>query len=115
MKANDSKAWLVNTGWVGGGYGDGSRIKLKYTRAIIDAIHNGTLSHSEMVKDEVFGLEIPLHCAGVPDEIMVPRNSWKDKPAYDKTAAKLAGMFKANFGQFEAGCDIEIVNAGPKV
>ena len=114
MKKHGSKAWLVNTGWVGGAYGTGSRIKLKYTRAIIDAIHNGTLAGAEKVKDEVFGLHIPVKCEGVPDDIMIPVKGWTDKAAYAKTAKHLAGLFNKNFEQFTEGSAPEIRAAGPK-
>lgn len=89
--------WLVNTGWIGGGYGVGSRIKLKYTRAIIDAIHNGSLEKATYTKDPLFGFDVPTECAEVPAEILIPRNAWADKASYDATAQKLAGLFIANF------------------
>ncbi|MEO1260203.1 MAG: phosphoenolpyruvate carboxykinase (ATP) [Bacteroidota bacterium] len=114
MKQFGAKAWLVNTGWTGGAHGTGSRIKLKYTRAIIDGIHNGDFDNVDYVKDEEFGFEIPTACPGVPSEILVPRNTWKDKEAYDAQKEKLIGLFQANFKQFEEKVNAPIVAAGPK-
>ncbi|MFT6148152.1 MAG: phosphoenolpyruvate carboxykinase (ATP) [Saprospiraceae bacterium] len=113
MKETGAKAWLVNTGWSGGAYGVGSRMKLKYTRAIIDAIQSGAFENVETVIDTEFGVEIPLTCPGVPSEILVPRNTWADKAAYDATKGKLVKLFQDNFKQFEEGVNAEIVDAGP--
>jgi phosphoenolpyruvate carboxykinase (ATP) len=114
IKDSGAQAWLVNTGWSGGGYGVGSRMKLKYTRAIIDAIHDGTLAKSPTVNDDVFGFEVPTSCSNVPDEMMIPRNTWVDKVSYDATKAKLAQQFKDNFKKYEAGVVESIATAGPK-
>lgn len=114
MREHGAKAWLVNTGWSGGPYGVGSRMKLSYTRAIIDAIHEGALDNVEFVKDPVFGFEVPTSCAKVPSEILIPRNSWKDGASYDKTAQKLAAEFNKNFEKYRDGSSEEIINAGPK-
>jgi phosphoenolpyruvate carboxykinase (ATP) len=113
MKETGAKAWLVNTGWSGGAYGVGSRMKLKYTRAIIDAIQSDAFENVETVIDTEFGVEIPLTCPGVPSEILVPRNTWADKAAYDATKGKLVKLFQDNFKQFEEGVNAEIVDAGP--
>ena len=113
MRNHQAEAWLVNTGWTGGAYGVGSRIKLKYTRAIIDAIHNGSFDGVATETDPDFGFEIPLECPDVPSEILVPKNTWEDKQAYDDTKAKLVGLFSENFKKFEAGVNKEIVEAGP--
>lgn len=115
MEKHGAKAWLVNTGWSGGGYGVGSRIKLKYTRAIIDAIHSGALDNVATEVDPLFGLEVPTECPGVPSEILIPRNTWADSEAYDRAARKLAELFTDNFKEFEEGCSDEICAAGPKV
>ena len=115
MKQFGAKAWLVNTGWTGGAYGTGSRIKLKYTRAIIDAIHNGDFENADYVKDAEFGFEIPTTCPEVPSEILVPKNTWADKAAYDVQKEKLIGLFQNNFKQFEENVNAAIVAAGPKV
>ncbi len=115
METHNSTAWLVNTGWSGGAYGTGSRMKLKYTRAIIDAIHDGSLLKVPVEVDPIFGLAVPTTCNGVPDELLVPRNTWADKAAYDETARKLAQLFNDNFEQFKEGSSDAIINAGPKV
>ncbi len=114
MKEHNSSAWLVNTGWSGGSYGTGSRMKLKFTRAIIDSIHDGSLNNAPTYKDEIFGFEVPTECAGVPSEIMQPKNTWADKAAFDATAKKLAKLFTDNFEQFKSGSSEAIYNAGPK-
>ncbi|PKA60428.1 Phosphoenolpyruvate carboxykinase [ATP] [Apostasia shenzhenica] len=112
--------WLVNTGWCGGRYGVGSRIKLAYTRKIIDGIHAGGLLNAEYKKTEVFGLEIPAAVEGVPAEILDPVNAWADKEAYRQTLLKLAGLFKKNFAVFasysingDTKLTEEILAAGP--
>lgn len=95
-----SHVWLINTGWTGGAYGTGSRMKLSHTRAMITAAFNGELNAVAFETDPVFGLSIPTSCPGVPTEILNPRNTWADKSAYDAQAQKLADMFKANFEKF---------------
>ena len=114
MAKYDSKAWLVNTGWSGGSYGVGKRLSIKHTRAIIDAIHSGELSSSPMVHDEIFNLVVPTTCANVPNEVLIPKNLWKDKAAFDATAKKLAGLFRKNFAKYEDVASDVIKNAGPK-
>ncbi len=113
IQESGAKAWLVNTGWTGGPYGVGSRIKLKYTRAIIDAIHNNDFDDVEKIKDEVFGFHIPVSCPSVPPELLFPINTWEDKDAFRATQAKLVKLFKDNFDQFESGVTHEITKAGP--
>ena len=108
----NATVFLVNTGWTGGSYGVGNRMKLSYTRAMIHSALEGELNSVETVKDEIFGLEIPMHIPGVPDEVLVPRNTWEDKEAYDKTAKELAMKFHKNFEKFEKASD-EIKQAGP--
>ena len=115
IKKHNAKAWLVNTGWTGGAYGVGSRIKLKYTRAIIDAIHNNDLDNVETVLDPEFRFEIPLSCPGVPSEILVPKNTWKDKANYDVVKNKLVKLFQHNFKDFEASVNADITAAGPNI
>ena len=109
MKRHGANAWLINTGLTGGAYGTGTRMKLGYTRAIIDAIHDGSLQHAETVSDSVFGIQIPTSCAGVPTEIMIPRDTWSDPSAYDAMANKLASLFRDNFKQFEDGSTAEVL------
>ncbi|XP_057434865.1 phosphoenolpyruvate carboxykinase (ATP) 1-like [Lotus japonicus] len=120
MQTHGATGWLVNTGWSGGSYGLGNRIKLAYTRKIIDAIHSGSLLNAEYTKTEVFGLEIPKEIDGVPSEILDPINTWSDKNAHKDALLKLASLFKKNFDVFTAykiGDDQklteEIVAAGP--
>jgi phosphoenolpyruvate carboxykinase (ATP) len=114
MKQHNARAWLVNTGWSGGAYGSGKRIKLANTRAILDAIHNGSLAKTALKRDAVFGIEVPNECPGVPREILAPRETWGDKSAYDATAQKLAGLFRENFKTYESGVSSEVRSAGPK-
>jgi phosphoenolpyruvate carboxykinase (ATP) len=115
LRKHDTQTWLVNTGWSGGAYGTGSRIKLKYTRAIIDAIHSGALAGVPTQEDPVFGLAVPTSCPEVPTEMLQPRNTWADKAAYDEKARKVAQLFKDNFKQFEAQASAEVRGAGPKL
>jgi phosphoenolpyruvate carboxykinase (ATP) len=115
LRKHGAQTWLVNTGWSGGAYGVGSRIKLKYTRAIIDAIHNGSLANVECVEDPVFGLSVPKSCPEVPAEMLVPRNTWADKAAYDEKAKKVASLFRENFKKYEAHASAEVRGAGPKL
>ncbi len=114
MKEHKVNAWLVNTGWTGGPYGVGSRIKLRYTRAMIDVIHNNAFDNASFELEPNFGLQIPTTCPDVPSSLLIPRNTWEDATAYDETMQKLVGLFKENFRQFEAGVNPEIIAAGPK-
>jgi phosphoenolpyruvate carboxykinase (ATP) len=114
LDASGAQCWLVNTGWSGGAYGTGSRIKLKYTRAIIDAIHAGELNQAETVTDPNFGLAIPLAVKKVPQEILSPRATWADKSAYDAAAKKLAGLFDTNFQKYAELASADVRAAGPK-
>ena len=115
IEKNGTSVWLVNTGWSGGGYGEGERMSLKYTRSIIDAILDGSLKNTTFVNNELFGFEVPTECPNVPDKIMQPRKTWSDANAYDQAALKLAKMFKDNFKQFEEGSSKEIIQAGPNI
>jgi phosphoenolpyruvate carboxykinase (ATP) len=114
MEKHKANAWLVNTGWSGGAYGVGSRMKLKLTRAIINAIHSGELARAETAQDPIFGFAVPTSCPEVPSEILIPRNIWADKASYDATAAKLAGLFKSNFEKYAEGASAAVKGAGPK-
>jgi phosphoenolpyruvate carboxykinase (ATP) len=107
--------FLVNTGWSGGPYGVGSRMKIAYTRAMVNAAIEGKLNDVPTETDPVFGLHIPKSCPGVPDEVLNPRDTWSDKAAYDKQAKQLAQMFVDNFKQFEDNASQEICDAAPKV
>jgi len=107
--------WLVNTGWTGGAYGVGSRMKIAHTRAMINAALSGALQNVGYNKDAVFNLDVPKSCPNVSPEVLTPRETWKDKAAYDAQAAKLAKMFADNFKSFEATAAPEIKAAGPGV
>lgn len=110
-----ARIWLVNTGWTGGGYGVGSRMKLRYTRAMITAALEGKLHDVETRTDEVFGLEVPSSCPDVPDNILNPRETWADKGAYDAAAQDLAKRFVNNFAQFNETASDAIRSGGPRV
>src|SRR6476659_1760618 len=101
MKRHGARVWLVNTGWSGGGHGVGKRIKLAHTRAILDAVHGGGLAGMKTRRDPVFGFNLVPECLGVPSEILVPRNSWADKAAYDSAAKRLFQLFQDNFKKYE--------------
>jgi phosphoenolpyruvate carboxykinase (ATP) len=115
LKESNARVWLVNTGWSGGAYGVGSRIKLSYTRALITAALNGELDNAEFDTLPVFGLKFPKACPGVPTEILNPRGTWSDKAAYDAKANDLASAFVKNFKQYADGSSAEILAAAPKV
>jgi phosphoenolpyruvate carboxykinase (ATP) len=114
MQEHQASAWLINTGWTGGPFGTGSRIKLAFTRAIIDAIHGGQLDKTPTTTEPVFGLAIPNSVPGVPSEILQPRNTWSKSTAYDTKALHLAKLFHANFGQYADRSTAEVRQAGPK-
>ena len=114
IQEHGARVWLVNTGWSGGGYGVGSRMKLAYTRAMVGAALAGDLDEVETVTDPIFGLSIPTEVPGVPSEVLNPRDTWADGADYDAAAAKLAGMFKENFGRFSGQVQDEVEGGGPK-
>jgi phosphoenolpyruvate carboxykinase (ATP) len=111
MKEHNAQCWLVNTGWFGGPYGVGSRMKLPYTRAMVRAAIEGKLSNAEFELDPGFGLTVPKSVPGVPPEFLRARDAWKDKAAYDKAAADLAARFAKNFEKFDAPANVRA--AGP--
>ena len=115
IQETKAKAWLVNTGWIGGTYGVGKRVHLPYTRAIIDAIHDGSLDKVETTVHPVFNLKMPKHCPRVPDNLLDPKATWKDQAAYDQTARKLAQLFIDNFKKFEAETAARVAEAGPRL
>lgn len=114
IEKHDAHVYLVNTGWTGGSYGTGSRMELKYTRAMIKAALGGDLDDVEYEADPIFGLNIPKSCPGVPAEILSPKTTWKDKDAYDETARKLAKAFAENIAAFPEISE-EVLLAGPKL
>ena len=109
-----SRVWLVNTGWTGGPYGTGQRMKLAHTRAMVAAALGGRLDQARFTPDPVFGIAVPDAVPGVPAEVLVPRGTWKDGAAYDAQAAKLAGMFRANFEKYASGVDPAVRAVGPR-
>jgi phosphoenolpyruvate carboxykinase (ATP) len=113
MEKHHVNVWLINTGWTGGPYGVGHRMKLSYTRAMISAALQGKLDDAETVCDPVFGVHIPKKVPGVPSEILDPRNTWADKKAYDAKAKYLAGLFVKNFEKYADGVSKEILEAAP--
>ena len=106
--------WLVNTGWTGGGYGTGSRMPIRATRALLTAALNGTLAEGEFRTDENFGFEVPISCPGVADLLLTPRRTWDDPAEYDAQAAELVAMFTENFAQYEPHVGDEVKAAAPK-
>lgn len=115
LHQHDAQAWLVNTGWSGGSYGSGKRMKLSLTRAIIDGIHSGALRDAPVHRDPVFGFDIICEAPNLPPESLQPRNTWRDPCAYDNTARRLAGLFIENFRAYESGAPAEVRAAGPVV
>jgi phosphoenolpyruvate carboxykinase (ATP) len=111
---HNSKVWLVNTGWTGGPYGVGTRMKISHTRAMITAALSGALDNVPYQVDPVFNLDVPQQVPGVPGEVLNPRHTWKNGAAYDEQARKLAQMFIDNFQAFEAEAAPDVRAAGPK-
>jgi phosphoenolpyruvate carboxykinase (ATP) len=107
--------WLVNTGWSGGSFGIGSRVRLKYSRAILDAIHNGARAGAPTTPDPTFGFAVVTEWPDVPSEILVPRDTWADKHAYDQAARMLAHRVAENFKHFERGVSPAVKAAAPSM
>jgi phosphoenolpyruvate carboxykinase (ATP) len=114
IEEHHADVWLVNTGWTGGAYGVGSRMKLSHTRRMVHALLHGDLSNAKTTTDPVFGLAVPTEISGVPKGILRPRETWKDGTAYDAQAKKLAGMFRENFTKFESFVSEAVRKAGPQ-
>jgi phosphoenolpyruvate carboxykinase (ATP) len=114
LRTHGSQVWLVNTGWSGGAYGVGKRMKLAHTRAMVRAAVSGELNTVATKPDPIFGLHMPTAIDGVPTDVLDPRATWSDGAAYDAQAAKLAGMFKDNIRKFGSAVSDEILRAGPK-
>ena len=115
MSAHRARVWLLNTGWSGGPYGVGSRMKLALTRRLVHAALSGELNGVEVRPDPVFGLAIPAAVEGVPGEVLRPWESWPDRAGYDGAAVELARMFADNFAQYASGVGAEVRGAGPRV
>jgi phosphoenolpyruvate carboxykinase (ATP) len=107
--------WLVNTGWVGGPYGVGKRISIRYTRDLLNSALNGELKNVEYYTDPVFGFEVPKHCPEIPDNVLYPSTAWSSEEAYMKRYRSLAARFIDNFQKFADNCPIEVINSGPKI
>lgn len=114
LTEHKANCWLVNTGWSGGPYGEGQRMKIKYTRAMIRAILNGSLAEVETKPDPVFGVGVPVSCPEVPAEVLTPRHTWKDPEAYDRKAKELAERFNKNFKKYEDGVSEAVRAVAPK-
>jgi phosphoenolpyruvate carboxykinase (ATP) len=106
---------LVNTGWVGGPYGVGKRISIRYTRALLNAALNGKLEDVKYTKDPIFGFLVPMSCPDVPVEVLSPSSSWSDKKEYNRRYKDLAMRFKENFAKFTDNTPQEVMEAGPTV
>lgn len=115
LKSGNVNVWLVNTGWTGGSYGIGERIKLRYTRALITAALNGSLNKVSYETLPVFNLEVPVLCPDVPAEMLNPKNTWKNQAEFSSTLNKLASQFVKNFQQYAEGTNEEILAAAPKI
>ncbi len=113
MKDANVNVWLINTGWTGGPYGVGSRMKLKYTRAMIAAALDGELANVEFERHPIFNLMMPTSCPNVPSEVLNPKETWKNKKAYDIQANELSNSFVENFKKFEAYANEEILSGAP--
>ena len=115
LAKHGSKVWLVNTGWTGGPYGVGSRMKSAYTRAMIRAALSGALDAVQYERHPIFNIDVPTSCPDVPAAVLNPRGTWADGAAYDAQAKKLALMFVDNFKTFAGDVDAAVVAAGPRV
>lgn len=113
MQEHGATVWLVNTGWTGGQYGEGHRMEIKYTRAMVNAALNGSLEKCEFEVEPMFGLNIPVEVPGVPSEVLFPKRTWKDGAAYDKAAEQLASRFHENFEKYEKDAGADVASAAP--
>ena len=109
---HNTNVWLVNTGWTGGSFGKGTRMRLSYTRRMIDAIHEGELDDVEYNKFDVFNLSVPTHIEGIPDDVLWPENTWDDKDAFKTQLRKLAEQFQANFQKYADETPKEVIERG---
>jgi phosphoenolpyruvate carboxykinase (ATP) len=115
IKEHQVSVWLVNTGWSGGPYGTGKRIRLKYTRAMISAALNGELNNVPYIEHPIFNLRMPATCPNVPDHMLDPKNTWANADHYDEKAHNLATAFVKNFEQYAHLSNPEIEEAGPRI
>ena len=114
MESHGSNCWLINTGWSGGEYGVGKRMKIPYTRAMLNAALDGELTDVEYVLDERFGFKVPTSCPGVPSELLIPKNTWDDGDKYEAKADMLANMFNQNFTRYKDGVGDDVNAASPQ-
>ena len=115
MRKHNTRAYLVNTGWAGGAYGVGQRMKIKLTRSIIDGIFDGSLEHDDYVHHDILNLDIPNRMGSVDHKLLLPWESWSTKEDYENQARKLAGMFVNNFKQYlDSGSEFDFTAHGPK-
>jgi phosphoenolpyruvate carboxykinase (ATP) len=112
---HEVNCWLLNTGWVGGPYGVGKRISIRYTRAMLNAALNGELHNVDYLEDPIFGFFVPETCPGVPDDVLDPSASWPDQEAYIRRYRSLASRFIDNFKKYASDCPPEVVNSGPRL
>jgi phosphoenolpyruvate carboxykinase (ATP) len=112
---HDARVWLVNTGWTGGPYGVGSRMKIAHTRAMITAALTGLLDNVEYARHPILNVDVPTACPGVPGEVLDPRSTWPDAGRYDEQAKMLARLFVDNFKAFESDVAGAVKEAGPRV
>ena len=113
LERHDATAWLLNTGWVGGA--KGKRCPLKYTRAIVDAIHSGALAKADYEVDSIFRLSYPKSCPNVPSDILNPAKSWADQKEFQETRTELAGLFNKNFDKYKDRATADVIAQGPVV
>jgi phosphoenolpyruvate carboxykinase (ATP) len=114
MVSQKARCWLVNTGWVGGGWGVGKRISIAHTRSLLNAALEGKLEKVEYRKDQLFGFDVPVACPEVPQEILDPARAWGNKDDYWRSYDALAARYIENFKLFATGCPPEVAAAGPK-
>ncbi|HSK07010.1 MAG TPA: phosphoenolpyruvate carboxykinase (ATP), partial [Acidimicrobiia bacterium] len=115
IEEHDCRVWMINTGWTGGQHGVGSRIRIPYTRAMLNAALEGALDDVEYVEDPIFGLAVPTSVPDVPDDLLIPRSTWSDPDAFDRQARSLARMFIENFDGYADGVEEKVVKSGPQI
>jgi len=114
LAQHGSRVWLVNTGWTGGPAGEGERMPLRYTRAMVTAALEGQLDRVPTSPDPIFGVDVPRSCPGVPEGLLDPRSTWREPTSYDAQARRLASMFAENFAGFAPDVTPEVASAGPR-
>jgi len=115
LEKHGSSAFLVNSGWSGGPYGEGDRMSIKATRACVDAIVSGSIHDAEFATDPIFGFEVPTSIPGVEPQLLNPKSTWEDQDAYDKKSKELATMYIKNFEKYEGQGSVDYTKFGPKI